>query len=118
MNLENYKAIFDLYSTEASILKQQCNSYNEYEFKLSEICRDATIFYTKNSEYGERDYQSKIDVFLEFNQYIKFLKKNFIPPSERKSHSSVFFKQCVEQDSLVALDEELIDLRALTQKTG
>lgn len=58
--------------------------------KISALSKEAVEFYTTNSDHLESDYQLKIEVFLEFDNFLKGLKKNFEPQNQESKKTSFF----------------------------
>ncbi|QMT60647.1 hypothetical protein [Legionella sp. PC997] len=84
MKIEAYKAQFFEFTVQAMKLRDHCKSKNDLHQKITRLSGKAVEFYKENSDHRESDYQLKIEIFLEFDNHLKTIKRECLSPSKEK----------------------------------
>jgi len=92
MKIETYKERFVELTEHAMKLSSSCKSKTELQKEITALSNEAVVFYKTNSEYKESDYQLKIEIFLEFDNFLKCLKRDFESHSQMSNNNSFFKK--------------------------
>jgi hypothetical protein len=95
MDMKTYREQFDKFIQAAKNIKSEQASTVEYQNHLYELADQAREFYLNNAEFGEPDYQSKIDIFLEFDEYLKQLKRDRLNQDGQKAAPNLFFSRLI-----------------------
>ncbi|MCW8443333.1 hypothetical protein OQJ19_14060 [Fluoribacter gormanii] len=100
MKIEEYKAQFLEFTKQAMKLSDNFKSNSDLQQKVTRLSGQAVEFYKKNSDHRESDYQLKIDIFLEFDNFLKTIKRDLLFQSQDKG-KSIFAspKQIKQSDS-------------------
>ncbi|MCW8399884.1 hypothetical protein OQJ26_13910 [Legionella sp. PATHC038] len=101
MKIETYKEKFVELTEHAMKLSSFCKSKNELQKEITALSNEAVVFYKTNSDHKEDDYQLRIEIFLEFDNFLKCLKRDFEPQSQVSKNNSFFkkLKQIKKSDS-------------------
>ncbi|CAM2941174.1 Uncharacterised protein [Legionella steigerwaltii] len=92
MKIETYKEKFVELTEQAMQFSSHYKSIAELQKEITLLSNEAVVFYKTNSDHKESDYQLRIDIFLEFDNFLKCLKKDFEPQNQANNKSSFFKK--------------------------
>ncbi|WP_454781076.1 hypothetical protein [Legionella sp. WA2022007384] len=87
MKIEAYKAQFIEFTEQAMKLRDHFKSTADLQQKITKLSGQAVEFYKENSDHKESDYQLKIEIFLEFDNFLKTIKREFLSESKEKGKS-------------------------------
>ncbi|PWY54956.1 hypothetical protein DGG96_14225 [Legionella qingyii] len=87
MKIEEYKAQFLEFTEQAMKLSNNFKSKNDLQQKVMRLSSQAVEFYNKNSDPKESDYQLKIEIFLDFDNFLKTIKRDVLFQSQDKRKS-------------------------------
>jgi len=91
VNIELYQARFNEYYKCAKRLPKECSSMQMLEGQLSLIGAKAGGFFNQNRNDNQPDHQVRINIFLNFDEYLKQLKREFNLSLGKKTSSCKFF---------------------------
>lgn len=112
MKIETYKAQFVEFTEKAMRLSGTCKSKANLQQKITRLSGDAVEFYKTNSNCKEADYQLRIEIFLEFDNFLKSIKNDFLLQSQDKKRGLFFttskqIKRAHSDDSISSLDNSI-----------
>lgn len=93
MKLETYKAKFVEFTEQAIKLSSNYKSKVDLQKKITSLSNEAVQFYQTNSDYKKSDYQLRIEIFLNFDNILKSVKKDFFSQSPDRKRKSFFTNQ-------------------------
>lgn len=77
MDISVFAKGFDILKLRAAGLEHRHGYLQSYNKAIEEISRESTLFFTQNASVKEDCYADKIEMFLDFDRYLKQLKKAF-----------------------------------------
>jgi len=92
MKIEAYEAKFGELTEQAMKLGNQFTSKALLQKEITTLSNEAVAFYKTNSDHKKSDYQLRIKIFLEFDNLLKSIKKDFDSQSENNKKDSFFKK--------------------------
>lgn len=92
MKIEAYEAKFGELTEQAMKLSNQFTSKALLQKEITTLSNEAVVFYKTNSDHKKSDYQLRIKIFLEFDNLLKSIKKDFDSQSDNNKKDSFFKK--------------------------
>lgn len=77
MELSIFSKGFEILKLRADGLQRKHGFVQSYNKAIEEISRESALFFTQNSNVKENCYVDKIEIFLDFDRYLKRLKRDF-----------------------------------------
>lgn len=77
MDISVFAKGFDILKLRAADLENRHGYVQSYNKAIEEISRESALFFMQNASVKENCYADKIEMFLDFDRYLKRLKKSF-----------------------------------------
>lgn len=91
LNLKAYQMRFEDYYLRAKGVPKDCKSIDILQNKLSNLSFEAGNCYNEFKNSFPEDYQQRVRLFLQFDEYLKQLKREFKLTSGIKTSSCQFY---------------------------
>lgn len=98
MKIEDYRDQFSLWCMDVKQVDPRLFTPEEYQRQLSQFSATATRFYSQHASVTEPDYQAKIQIFLDFDELLKSLKRSASLVKAHRSNSFGMFDHRPEDD--------------------
>lgn len=99
MNIETYKAEFQQLQAKADKISElYYKDRADLQVGLTELSVRAVTFYSANNNYGQSDYEQRVQILLDFDNHLKEIKSKMFPVATEKKKGSQFFSAAEIQD--------------------